>query len=129
MELLTGLAFGLLGILIFSALALVPLKYRFQIGLKEKSDEELQKVVFRYESAYFDYLGHEDPEVTRFREIINAKDLNELCRNWKQFSRSFRKLERETGYRGRPLILDFYNWHEMAISELKRRASMGARDS
>jgi hypothetical protein len=121
MEFFIFVVCGVFGIALLGAVILLPVRYRFASELKRKSTDELEQIVFRYEPDYFDYLGSEEADVAKFREITATKNLNELRKNWKKLARSFMKLERKAGHKGRPLIMDYYNWHEMAIGELNRR--------
>lgn len=59
-----------------------------------------------------------------FKRLIEARNLGELRANWGRISRAFLLLERKAGHRGRPLILDYYNWYELVLAELARRSRL-----
>ena len=89
--------------------------------LRSMSTEELEKQVFEYPRGYFEYIGESHPSVVRFREIVEARDLSALSREWKSLERSFRGLEQEAGHSGRPLIMDYFFWYELDIKVLLER--------
>jgi hypothetical protein len=121
MEVLIAVACGALGILLLSVVLVLPLRIRFVRELRRKSRQDLERSVFRYENEYFSYIGAEHPEVERFRALTEQKDLQGIRRDWNKLSRLFVTLERKAGHRGRPLIMDYYNWYELELRELNRR--------
>lgn len=121
MEFLKAIAFGVIGIALLSAVMLFPLRRRFQRQLRSLSRDELEKRVFRFEKSYFEYLGLDNPSVITFKHLVKTKDLENIKKKWKKFSREFLKLEQKAGHRGRPLIMEYYNWYELEIGALNDR--------
>ncbi len=121
MEFLIAIICGVLGIAALGAVLLLPLRYKFTAALKRKSREELEEMVFRFETEYVDYLGLENEDVVKFKTLVDTKNITELRKNWKKLRRSFHALERKAGHSGRPLIMDYYNWYELEIKELYGR--------
>src|SRR5262249_32764559 len=89
--------------------------------LQDLSDDELAARVFRFEPRYFDYIGRGEPPVVEFRRLVDTRDIRGIASRWGALSRSFTRLERRIGHRGRPLILKYYFWYELACRELMRR--------
>lgn len=123
MEFLVVVICGVMGVSILEAILLLPLRYKFIAELKRKDRKELENLVFRFETEYFDYLGCENEDVIRFKALVDARDVSELLRSWEKFNRSFKALERRIGHGGRPLIMDYYNWYELEIKELYKRSA------
>src|SRR5215218_4307867 len=94
-------------------LSMLPLRRRTLAQLRGMSTEELEKQVFMYPSGYFAYIGEGDPAVIRFREIVEARDLSALSREWRSLERTFRGLEHKAGHSGRPLIMDYFFWYDL----------------
>lgn len=82
---------------------LVRLRRKALAELRSLPTEELEKRTFHYPSEYFEYIGKSHPSVVRFREIVEARDLDALSREWKRLERDFRMLEHQAGHSGRPL--------------------------
>jgi hypothetical protein len=123
MELLIALACGAAGIALLGACLIVPLRLRAKSTLRALSDEALATRVFRFETSYFDYIdmGRADDAVIEFRALVQARDVRGIAHRWRSLYRSFTRLERKVGYRGRPLLLDYYFWYELDYRELIRR--------
>ena len=121
MEILTALISGVLGVVILCWLLLAPLSRKQKKEIRQKTDEELAAEIFRYEKDYFSFIGEEQPEVKEYRDFIERRDFDSIRRNWRRLSGAFVGLERQSGHSGRPLIMDYYLWYEMALKEMKRR--------
>jgi hypothetical protein len=121
MEILIAIICGAIGVLLLGTILLARLKYKYWKELRRKGKEELEKEVFNFSDDYFSFIGYYNPDVQVFMELINRKDLLGIKASWKRPSKSFTHLERKVGHRGRPLILDYYNWYEMAVNELRKR--------
>jgi len=61
------------------------------------------------------------PDVAEFRRLVEARDVKALRRRWPRLQRSFIKFERAAGYRGRPLILNYYFALMVGLREVARR--------
>ena len=125
MEILTILLAGIMAIAIIGAAFVLPLRFKYRQELRALPSLELESLAFLYEQAYFSYIGHDHQAVQRYKKLTDNRDLPELRRSWRALSRTFVKLERDAGHRGRPLILDYYNWHELVIAEMTRRSKPG----
>jgi len=123
MEVVIALICGVLGIAALGAVLLVPLRLKFVRELRQKTKDELERLAFRYEEEYFSYIGSNHPEVVAFRRLTEQKDLQGIRKRWAELSSSFIRLEKNAGRRGRPLIMDYYNWHELVLRELNRRGT------
>lgn len=121
MEILTALIAGILGVVILCWLLLAPLTHKQKKEIRQKTNEELDAEVFRYEKDYFSQIGEEKPEVKEYKNLIEQRDFDSIRRNWRRLSGAFVGLERQAGHSGRPLIMDYYLWYEMALKEKKRR--------
>jgi len=121
MELIYAIIAGIIGLFILGLVLLFPLKIRLKKELRTKSKEQLESEVFNYEKEYFSYIGENHVEVREFRSLIENHDLNGIKHKWKKLSKSFGSLERKAGHSGRPLILDYYCWYELALNELTKR--------
>ena len=121
MEILIAIICGIFGIALLGLILLAPLKFIYWKELRQKKKDDLEKEVFDFADDYFSYIGYEHAEVQEFRDMIRERDLARIKANWKRLSKSFSSLERKVGHRGRPLIMDYYNWYEMAVNELHRR--------
>lgn len=100
---------------------LIRLRRKVLAELRSLPKEELEKRTFQYPSGYFEYIGESHPSVVRFREIVEARDLDALSREWKRLEGEFRLLERQAGHRGRPYIMEFFHWYELDIKALQER--------
>lgn len=112
---------GLLIFLVLMALSMLPLRLATTRKLRRMTRDELERSVFRYADGYFRFIGPEHPDVQAFKRLVEARDLAGIRDNWSRLSRSFERLERQAGYRGRPLIMDYYDWYELDLRELARR--------
>jgi len=129
MQIIIGILLAILGMLflcvisffVMGAILLVPLKIRYRKKLRQKNLEELKKDVFQFAEGYFSYIGNDHKTVKEFKDLIQAQDLSGIRRNWERLSSDFHTLERKAGHTGRPLIMDYYCWYEMAINELAKR--------
>jgi hypothetical protein len=121
MEFFAAIASGIVGLFVLSTVILWPFKRKYAAELRQKSKIELENMAFCYADDYFSFIGHDHPEVLQFKELIRHKDLKKLKSDWGRLNRAFRKLERKAGHSGRPLIMDYYCWHEMVFRELEKR--------
>jgi hypothetical protein len=133
MELLIGLVCGVGGIALLGACAIVPFSLKYKANLRSLSDQELSGRVFRFEPSYFNCIGLGEPTVLVFQRLVDAKDLRGIASRWPALRRSFTRLERRVGHRGRSLIVDYYGWYGFDYRELMRRhktvAEGGSHDS
>jgi hypothetical protein len=120
-EVLIVIGCGLAGIALIGAAILAPLRRRARLLLRALSNDELATRVFRYEPQYFAYIGQGQPAVVEFQELVRDRDVQRIAARWPSLQRSFRRLERRVGHRGRPLIFEYYNWYELEYRELIRR--------
>ena len=125
MEFLLAIIGVLLGIVAISLAVDHVFGLRFSKMLRRMSTQEIERLAFGYEEPYFSLLGQGHESVTRFREMIEARDLPAIRANWAHLSRSFRKLERLAGHSGRPLILDYYCYYTLVLREMARRQNVG----
>ena len=121
MEPLRALACGIGALALLSAGILLAPRLRHRAILRNLSDEELKARVFRFEPRYFDYIGSGDAAVLEFRRLVDTRDLRGIKARWESLQRSFLRLERRAGHRGRPLVLEYYNLYELGYRELMRR--------
>ena len=121
MDLLIPLILGLLGALVVASLSMLPLRRATVKELRQKTREELEQSVFRYEQGYFDFIGRDHPDVIAFKKLLESRDLHGIRKSWRKLSSTFRGLEHKAGYSGRPLIMDYYHWYELDLKELARR--------
>lgn len=121
MEALIAIACGIVGVFALGMVLLLPLRIKFTRELRRKTRYELEQMVYRYEPEYFSYIGNHNAEVIVFKTLIEQRDLQGIRKSWRNLSRSFLKLERKAGHRGRPLIMEYYCWYELSIRELNSR--------
>ncbi len=121
MGIITNLLLGILGATFLSWLLLTPLTRKYKNELRRKSNEELAAEVFRYETDYFSFIGEDNDVVKQFKFFIENRELIAIRKNWKMFSSVFKKLERNAGHSGRPLIMDYYLWYEVSLNEMYKR--------
>ena len=89
--------------------------------LESSSIEYLESRVYNYVFEYFDDIGEESEAVREFYKLIEEKNISELNEKCDKLMAEFVKLERKTGYNGRPLLLDFYFDYELYVQELYKR--------
>jgi hypothetical protein len=121
MELLIGVLCGVGGIVILGVCVLAPFTLKYKARLRRLSDQELTARVFRFEPSYFNYIGPGEPTVLEFRRLVDTRDIRGIASRWRTLRKSFSRLERRAGYRGRPLVLDYYCWYDFDYKELLRR--------
>jgi len=121
MEILTAILCGVLGVVLLSGILLSPLTHKYRKELQLKSDDELAAEVFRYEKDYFSFIGEDNAEVKEFKNLTENHEFESIRRNWRRLSGAFCGLERKAGHSGRPLIMDYYLWYEIALKEMRRR--------
>lgn len=121
MEILTAIICGILGVVLLSWILLTPLTHKYRKELQQKSDDELAAEVFRYEKDYFSFIGEDTAEVKEFKSLTENKEFESIRRSWRRLSGAFCGLERKAGHSGRPLIMDYYLWYEIALKEMRRR--------
>ena len=121
MEILTALIAGILGVVILSWFLLAPLTHKQKKEIRQKTNEELDTEIFRYEKDYFAFIGEEKPEVKEYKDLIERRDFASIRKNWRRLSGAFVGLERQAGHKGRPLIMDYYLWYELSLKEMQKR--------
>lgn len=97
---------------------------RHKTELRRLSTAELTKRTFRYPPEYFSVIGEDHAPVRRFRHMLEEEDLDSLIREWPSLESEFRKLESKAGRTGRPLIMDYYDWYEHVLAEMRKRQEM-----
>ena len=102
------------------------LNRRITKRLTTLSLEELENETFSYPAEYFEEIGENDAAVIRYRDLVTRKDLEGLTKEWSGLYNRFRELERLSGHRGRPLIMEYFLNHEIWIRALSRRYRMRA---
>jgi len=120
MDYVVTIAAAIVAIVVLWTIVTSILKLKLSRELGRKSRLELEQTVFRYEQDYFDYIGHEHPEVIAFRHLVETKDLKGILEQWNKLSTSFVRLETEAGWRGRPLIMDYYYTYEENLAALAK---------
>jgi hypothetical protein len=120
-EPLIALAWGVGALALLTLCIHQSLRLRQKVILRNLSDEELNARVFRFEPRYFDYIGSGDAAVLEFRRLVDTRDVRGIKARWASLQRSFLRLERRAGHKGRPLVLKYYNWYELGYRELMRR--------
>ncbi len=108
MDFVITIAAAIFAIAILGAIVTFLLKLKVSRELGQRTRLELEKSILRYERDYFDYIGHEHPDVIAFRSLVETKDIEGIQENWNRLSNSFVRLETKAGWRGRPLIMDYY---------------------
>lgn len=116
-----GVPSVIIGLYLFFSIPLWLLKRKFRNKLEKMSLKELKQVTFEEKEAYFNYLSQDNPIVKRFRQLIRSEDIENLIKEWPKISRQLVDLERKNGHTGRPLILDYYGWYEIALSVLDKK--------
>jgi hypothetical protein len=114
-------AIGAMAILWAIVTLLVKLKLSRELSRKTRS--ELEKSILRYERDYFDYIGHEHPDVIAFKSLVETRDIKGIQENWSRLSNSFVLLETNAGWRGRPLIMDYYYSYEETLAALAKHGT------
>jgi hypothetical protein len=110
------------GVAITLAGAIVTLIFRLKLSreLSQKTRLEFEQSILRYEQDYFNYIGHEHPDVIAFKVLVETKDIKGIQEHWSRLSNSFVRLETEAGWRGRPLIMDYYYSYEETLAALAK---------
>lgn len=121
MNFMITIAAGIVAIAIFWAVVPFLLKLKVSRELSRKTRLELEESILRYERDYFDYIGHEHPDVIAFKKLVETKNIKGIQEDWSRLSTSFVRLETEAGWRGRPLIMDYYYSHEEILAALAKR--------
>lgn len=85
--------------------------------------DDLERMVFRYETEYFKFIGEENKPVLEFKELIEKRDISTLYYKWKSsFVGSFIDLERKAGNNGRSMLgEDYYPGYDLELKELYKR--------
>ena len=86
-----------------------------------RTAEQLEEMLFTLHEPYFSKIGRDHRSVTEFRVLVEARDLQALSQRWPAIERDFLALERSSGHRGRPLLLDYYFHYVKAAKELQKR--------
>lgn len=123
MDFVITIAAAIVAIAILGAIVTFPLKLKVSRELGQRTRSELEKSILRYERDYFDYIGHEHPDVIAFRNLVETKDIEGIQENWSRLSNSFVRLETKAGWRGRPLIMDYYYSYEETLAALAQRGT------
>jgi hypothetical protein len=123
MDFVITIAAAIVAIAILGAIVTFLLKLKVSRELGQRTRLELEKSILRYERDYFDYIGHEHPDVIAFRTLVETKDIKGIQENWNRLSNSFVRLETKAGWRGRPLIMDYYYSYEETLAALAQRGT------
>lgn len=89
-------------------------------GTQTEDPIGLERSILRYEQDYFDYIGHEHPDAITFKILVETKDIKGIQEHWRRLSTSFVRLETRAGWRGRPLIMDYYYTYEDTLAALAK---------
>ena len=106
------------------AIVTIVLKRKLSKALSRHSRLELEQSILRYEQDYFDYIGHEHPDAIAFRVLVETKDITGIQAHWSRLSDSFVQLETKAGWRGRPLIMDYYYSYEETLAALAKHGKL-----
>lgn len=98
---------------------------RYRKELNSLSSKDLEARVFRYETAYFSFLGEQENAVKEFRSYVKSKAIDQLHKHWRRLEREFLRLERLRGHKDRPLLFDYYMSYADEVSALRRRTLKG----
>ena len=112
MDFVITIATAIVSIALLGAIVKLLTKLKLPRKLSHKTRLELEMSILRYERDYFDYIGHEHPDVIDFKNLVETKDIKGIQEHWSRLSNSFLRLETKAGWRGRPLILDYYFSYE-----------------
>jgi hypothetical protein len=118
MDFVITIATAIVSIALLGAIVKLLLKLKLSRELSHKTRLELEKSILRYERDYFNYIGHEHPDVIAFKNLVETKDIKGIQEHWSRLSNSFLRLETKAGWRGRPLILDYYFSYEETLAAL-----------
>jgi hypothetical protein len=72
---------------------------------------------------YFDYIGRDLPEVIEYVTLVKAKDFVTIHKHWLRFHKAFLNAETKAGWKGRPLIMDYYLNYRRCLREYLRRTT------
>ena len=123
MDFVITIAAAIVAIAILGAIVTLLLKLTLSRELSQKARLELERSILRYERDYFDYIGHERPDVIAFKNLVETKDLKGIQEHWSRLSNSFVRLETKAGWRGRPLIMDYYYSYEETLAALAKHGT------
>jgi hypothetical protein len=123
MDFLINVATMVVAIALLWAIPTLVIKLKLSRELRQKTRLELERSILRYEQDYFDYIGHEHPDVIAFKRLVDTKDIKGIQEQWNRLATSFVRLETKAGWRGRPLIMDYYYSYEETLAAL---AKLGA---
>jgi hypothetical protein len=76
---------------------------------------ERESEVARIPVAYLHMIGSDDPAVVRFQELVQNSDFESLHKEWRAISQRFRRLERQSRYRGSPLMQSYFAWYGLRL--------------
>ena len=120
MDFVVTVAAAIVAIVVLGAIVTSLLKLKLSRELNQKTRSELEQSLLRYEQDYFDYIGHEHPDVIAFKVLVETKDIKGIQEHWSRLSNSFVQLEWEAGRRGRPFIMDYYYSYEETLAALAK---------
>lgn len=123
MDSLTTIAAIVVAISLLGAIVALIRKLRLSRELSQKTRCELEKSILRYEQDYFNYIGQEHPDVIAFKALVESKDIKGIQEHWSRLSNSFVRLETKAGWRGRPLIMDYYYSYEETLAALAKHGT------
>jgi hypothetical protein len=120
MDFLITIAAIVVAITLLWAIVTLVIKLKLSRELRQKTRLELERSILRYEQDYFDYIGHEHPDAITFKILVETKDIKGIQEHWRRLSTSFVRLETRAGWRGRPLIMDYYYTYEDTLAALAK---------
>lgn len=123
MDSLTTIAAIVVAIALLGAIVALIRKLKLSGELSQKTRFELEKSILRYEQDYFNYIGQEHPDVIAFKVLVESKDIKGIQEHWSRLSNSFVRLETKAGWRGRPLIMDYYYSYEETLAALAKHGT------
>ncbi len=122
MDFVITIAAAIVAIAILGAIVTLLMKLKVSRELSQRTRLELEESILRYERGYFDYIGHEHPDVIAFKNLVETRDIKGIQENWSRLSNTFVRLESKAGWRGRPLIMDYYYSYEEILAALAKRS-------
>jgi hypothetical protein len=75
MDFLINVATMVVAIALLWAIPTLVIKLKLSRELRQKTRLELERSILRYEQDYFDYIGHEHPDVIAFKRLVDTKDI------------------------------------------------------
>jgi len=97
MNFLITIATMVVAMILLLAIVTLVIKLIVSRELGQKTRSELEQSILRYEQDYFDYIGHEHPDVIAFKDLVETKDIEGIQEHWSRLNTSFVRLETKAG--------------------------------